>query len=123
MIQKRNASMVSLLAPNLFKNRGEAYWMPIYVVAPYNAAKESVILVTTGGAPIPIQLPPTVNQIAKVYAIKKIDAGVGTVDITPTVPDLIDGAPIHQLAIQYETVIIVSDGAVPPGNWWIISQI
>lgn len=94
--------------------------MPLHIVAPHNAAKEPVLLVTTGGAPLPITLPLAANQLAKVYAIKKIDPGVGTVDIMPQGPDLIDLAPIYQLAIQGEAVIIVSDGIV---GWWILSMI
>ena len=123
MVQLRNASMAQLLSPDLFRNRGEAYWLPIYVVAPYNAAKASVILVTTGAGALAVQLPVAANNHAKVYAVKKIDAGVGTVDITADVADLIEGVPVYQLAAQYETVIIVSDGLAPAGNWWIISNI
>lgn len=120
-IQRNNTPMMSLLAPRLRKNRGEAYWLPIHVgqPGPIIAAREPVILATTGAAALVITLQPVTSQLAKVYAIKKIDAGVGTVDITPTVPDLIDGAPVYQLAVQYEGIIIVCE----PGGWWILSQI
>ena len=123
MIQRRNAMLAGLLSPDLSKNRGEAYWAPIYVVAPYNAAKETAIFVTAGAGALPVQLPLAANNPAKVYAFKKIDVGIGTVDITANVADLIEGAPVYQLVAQYETIIIVSDGLVPAGNWWIISNI
>lgn len=112
--------MASLLAVDLLKNRGEAYWMPLHVVAPHNAAKEPVLLVTTGGGALPVVLPLAANQLAKVYAIKQLDAAPGTVDITTQGPDLIDGVPLYQLTAQYEAVIIVSDGIT---DWWILSTI
>lgn len=125
MIQRQNASMVALLASRLSKNRGEVYWMPIYVTqpGPITAAKDPVILATTGAGALAILLPQTTDQMAKVYAIKKIDAGAGTVDITAQGGDLIELAPVYQLAAPLEGIIIVSDGGTPIGNWWIISMI
>ena len=120
MIQRSNSSLISLLAPKLKKNRGEAHWMPLHVVAPHNAAKEPVLLVTTGGGGLAVTLPLAANQLAKVYAIKQLDAAPGTVDITTQGPDLIDGVPVYQLTAQFEAVIIVSDGIT---DWWIISWI
>lgn len=124
-MQRRNAPLSQNLSPDLFKNRGEAYWMPIYVTqpGPITAAKDPVILATTGAGALAILLPFTNVQLAKAYMIKKLDAGVGTVDITPQAGDLIEGAPVYQLAAQYEAIIIVSDGGVPIGNWWIMSMI
>ena len=112
--------LAGLLTPDLSKNRGEAYWMPLHVVAPHNAAKEPVLLVTTGGGALPIILPLAANQLAKVYAIKQLDAAPGTVDIMTQGPDLVDGVPLYQLTAQYEAIIIVSDGIT---GWWILSMI
>ena len=116
MIQRRNASLAGLLSPDLFKNRGECYWSFIHVNAAYAAAKESVILVTTAAVAIVVTLPVAANNPAKVYAIKKIDAGVGTVDITPQGAELLDGVTPYQLLAQYDTVIIANDSA----NWWVV---
>ena len=121
MIQRRNASMVGLLSPNLSKNRGEAYWLPIHVgqPGPIFAAKHTTMLATAGGAALTVLLPLSTNQPFKLYAIKKIDAGVGTVDVTPQGGELIENAPVLQLVAQYEVVIIQNDAA----NWWVLSMI
>ena len=121
MIQRSNTSMSSLLAARLFKNRGEAYWLPIHVgqPGPIFAAKHTTMLATAGGVALAIALPLSTNQPYKLYAVKKVDAGIGTVDITPQGGELIEGAPVYQLAVQYESVIIQNDGA----NWWILSMI
>ena len=111
--------MAGLLAPDLSKNRGELYGSFIHTAIPYNAAKETVILGTAGGAPLVITLPPAANQPGKIYAIKKVDAGVGPVAITPTAPDLIDGGGVFNLAAQYDAAIVVGE----PAGWWVISQI
>ena len=117
MIQRSNTSMSSLLAARLSKNRGECYWSFIHVNAAYAAAKETVILVTTGGAAVVVTLPVAANNPSKTYAIKKIDAGVGTVDITPQGAELIDNITPYQLVAQYERVIIANDAA----SWWVLS--
>ena len=109
--------MVALLSPNLSKNRGECYWSFIHVNAAYAAAKETVILVTTGAAAIVVTLPVAASNPAKVYAIKKVDAGVGTVDITPQGAELVDNVTPYQLIAQYDTVIIANDTA----NWWVLA--
>ena len=82
-------------------------------------AKYTVYLATAGAAPLPLLLPLAATQPAKVYVVKKIDPGAGTVDITPQGAELIENAPVWQLAVQYETVIIGNDGA----NWWLYSMI
>jgi hypothetical protein len=119
MIQGYNASLAGLLAPRLRKNRGELYASFIHVgqPGPIAMSKYSVYLATAGAAALVLTLPLAANQPAKVYVVKKIDPGVGTVDITPQGGELIEMAPVWQLAVQFETVILGNDGA----GWWLYS--
>lgn len=121
MIQSYNASLVGLIAPRLSKNRGEVYTSFLHVgqPGPILMAKPTIYYVTTGAVALPLILPLAANQPSKVYVVKKVDAGAGTVDITPQGAELIEMAPVWQLAVQFEVVVIGNDGA----NWWLCSTI
>lgn len=117
-IQTRNAAAVQLLSNDLVQNQGELHLSTIAVNAPYLAAKETVILGTGGAGGIAITLPLAANNYGKVYAIKKVDAGAGAVQVQRNGGDLIDGAAAINLAAQWAAIIIVSDGV---SNWYRIS--
>jgi len=113
--------MVALLTPNLFKNRGECYWSFIHVgqPGPIAMAKYTIYYATTGAAALALTLPLAANNPSKVYVVKKVDAGVGTVDITPGGAELVENGAVYQLVAQYDTVIIGNDSA----NWWLLSVV
>jgi len=110
VIQRRNAMLAGLLSPDLSKNRGESHLSSIAVNAAYNAAKESLILVTAGAGGVPVTLPLAVNNYGKVYWIAKVDAAVGVVTVTRSGGDLIDGAATTVLTNQWDVVGVISDG-------------
>jgi len=56
-------------------------------------------------------LPTAVGREGKVYVIK--NSGTGTLTIATTSAQTIDGEPNYLLAVQYESISIVSDGS----NW------
>jgi hypothetical protein len=89
------------------------------IVSPYTPTTADWTLLvdcTTLGADITIQLPPAVGCTGRVYNIKKVDATAHSVIITPTPPDLIDGAATLPTAVQYKSYQIQSDGT----NWQVI---
>ena len=110
MIQRRNAMLAGLLKPDLVKNRGESHLSSITVNAAYNAARESLILVTAGAGGVPVTLPLAVNNYGKVYWVAKMDVAVGVVTVTRAGGDLIDGAATSVLVNQWDAVGLISDG-------------
>ncbi len=86
--------------------------------SPYTTlVTDHVLLITTGASAYTINLPTAVGISGKLYTIKKVDAGVGTVIIDPSAAQTIDGGATFVLSHQYDFVDIVSDGA----NWLILS--
>ncbi len=79
-------------------------------------ASDNVILVNTGDTNRILTLPASASVKGKIYTIKKIDAGLGTVTIDGAGSETIDGALTQSLATQYAQISIVSDGV----NWFII---
>ena len=79
----------------------------------------NVVLVTTGAGNKTITLPHALDNASRVYTVKKVDAGIGTVTVTAVGTDTIDGAATVVLLAQWNTVTIISDGA----NWYKISAI
>jgi hypothetical protein len=71
-----------------------------------------------GGAGISIQLPTAVGNQGKMYCVKKVDAGIRVVSliVLPASGQTIDGLGGYNLAIQWQVVRVISDGA----NWLII---
>ena len=57
----------------------------------------------------------------KLFVIKKVDSGAGTVSVVPNVTnsDTVDGAVTYTLTGQYSFIVIQSNGA-NPGNWTVI---
>jgi hypothetical protein len=73
-------------------------------------AVEQVILCTTGALAITVTLPaPSVSQ-GKIFTVKKIDSGVGTVTINSIGGGTIDGQGSWVNANQYVYVRVISDG-------------
>ncbi len=81
--------------------------------------------ITTGASTFTVNLTAAngTNMANKIYAIKKVDSGAGTVLVTPnaTNSDKVDGATTFTLTNQYDCLIISCDGA-NPGNWRILSK-
>lgn len=74
---------------------------------------EKTVLATGGAGGIVLTLPAVSKGLE--YIVKKVDAGVGTVTITPA-SGTIDGAANKVLSAQYAFTRIVCDGT----NWFII---
>jgi hypothetical protein len=77
------------------------------------ADTDSVVLVNASVATVNITLPAPAS--GKVYNIKKTDSSANAVVISPP-SGTIDGAASKSLAVQYDALTIVSDGA----NFFII---
>lgn len=58
-----------------------------------------------------LSLPTAVGITGRVYVIK--NSGTGIITIDPNSTQTIDGATTYTLAVQYESISIISDGA----NW------
>lgn len=58
-----------------------------------------------------VNLPAVTGITGRVYSIKKVDPSVNVVTIDPSGAETIDGATTFPLAIQYESVTIVSNGS------------
>jgi hypothetical protein len=78
----------------------------------------------TGGAGgILVTLPTAVNNPGRVIAVKKVDVGVGAVDISAAAGDSVEGnvspAPLS-LGVQYDSVILQSDGVL---DWYVLGDV
>lgn len=74
--------------------------------------------VTTGAGTIIATLPTAVGIAGQTVVIKKVDAGVGTVVLTPNGAQKIDGLSTFTLSAQFQYMGLVSDGA----NWQIFTR-
>lgn len=80
-------------------------------VWPYTAvASASVIDGTTGATNRTLNLPAVAGCPGRLYLIKKVDSGVGTITIDPNSTETIDGASTLVLSSQYASVLIQSNG-------------
>lgn len=77
---------------------------------------DDVILVSTGAVARTITLPVASTVTGKIYHVKKIDTGGGSVIIDANGSELIDGALTAMITIQYEAITFQSDG----NNWYIL---
>jgi hypothetical protein len=73
----------------------------------------SIVLATGGAGGITVTLPAPTS--GKIFNIKKVDAGVGVITISPP-SGTIDGAASKTLTTQYDSLTITSDGT----NFFII---
>ena len=78
--------------------------------ATYTPYPEMILRVTTSGLTIPITLPASASVQGKIYVIKRLDAGLGTVQILPTSPDTIDNFTEWDLTNQYQYVRLYANG-------------
>jgi hypothetical protein len=75
---------------------------------------ERILLVTTPGSNVTINLPPAVGNTAKI-TIKKI-AGSNSVIVDPNASETIDGGATATIQQRYESITLVSNNS----NWFII---
>jgi hypothetical protein len=80
-------------------------------------AADFAVMVTTGAAAVAITLP-AAPAAGRLVAVKKVDAGVGAVTVTPAA-GTIDGAANAVLGAQGHGVLLHFDGA----NWWALAAI
>jgi hypothetical protein len=67
-----------------------------------------------------VNLPLASDNKGKAFYVKKVDAAPGsTVKIIAAAGDLIDGGATKTLSMQYDALLVVSDGTT---NWWIIGE-
>jgi len=85
----------------------------VNVSSAYSATRpvfpEMLIRVTTSGLAIPVTLPSSASVAGKVYTVKRLDAGAGTVQILAT--DGIDNQTEWDLTNQYQWVRIFANGS------------
>jgi hypothetical protein len=82
------------------------------------ATDYTIVCNNTSGA-ITITLPAASGCSGRIYNIKKASAALNNVVIDPNASETIDGAATRTLTVQYEGVLIQSDGS----NWFVISKI
>lgn len=79
-------------------------------VAAVGVSPETVILVTTGTGDINITLPIAASAAGRIFTVKKVDAAVGTITITPNT-GTIDGSATWTINTQFSFVRMLCDGA------------
>lgn len=95
------------------------YGVIIVDAAPFNIGVDSadaVILVSTPGGQL--NLPLAASKPHAAYYIKKVAAGASA-DISRSGADLIDGQALLSLPLQYDAVLLVSDGLT---NWYVLAK-
>ncbi len=84
--------------------------------ASFTAGDETVILADATGGEIKIALPTASDIPGKWYWIKKIDSSGNAVIIDADGAETIDGEQTLDLGLQYQYVVIISDGT----EWFIL---
>jgi hypothetical protein len=79
-------------------------------LATFTPYPEMVIRGTTSGLNIPITLPDSASVQGKLYVVKKLDAGAGSLQIFPQGTDTIDGQTEWDLSNQYQYVRLYANG-------------
>ena len=82
----------------------------------YTAALDHVILCDASGAAFTVTLPAASGISGRVYHIKKTDSSNNAVTVDGNSSETIDGGTTATLTVQYESIMIVCDGAA----WHII---
>lgn len=82
-------------------------------------AADSVVACDATSAAFTITLPTAVGIAGREYTVKKTDASANAVTVDGNGAQTIDGAATYSVAAQWNTIVIVSDGA----NWLIKSKI
>ncbi len=96
------------------------YGVIIIDATPFNAGVDSAdaVILASGGAGNTINLPLAADKPHAAFYIKKIGAGPAT-DINRSGADLIDGQFLLSLPVQYDSVLLVSDGLT---NWYVLAK-
>lgn len=76
------------------------------------------VLVDASGANRTITLPAAVNNVGRIFVIKKIDASANTVTIDGNASETIDGATTQVISTQWASMTIQSNGA----NWFVLNM-
>ena len=80
----------------------------------------SLVMVSNGNTGISIHLPPAADCVGRVYSIKKISSGSGTVTIDGNGAENIDNSGTYTtINTRWEAVTIQSDG----NQWYILSRL
>lgn len=88
--------------------------------ATYTAtASDYTILCNNTSGSITINLPAASGCSGRVYIIKKISGASNNVVIDGNASETIDGTTTRTLTVQYESVLIQSDGS----NWFVLSNL
>lgn len=83
----------------------------------YNAtSSDHVIIGNATSASFTITLPPTLRGKGIIYHIKKIDSSGNTITLDGNASETIDGETTKVISVQYDNVMLISDGS----NWHII---
>lgn len=76
----------------------------------------NIILVDASSGPVTLTLPDPLYYQDKIIHIKKIDSSNNIVAVLPYDDETIDGDPLLEISIQYESIPLITDTA----NWFVI---
>jgi hypothetical protein len=85
-------------------------------------SSDNIILMTTGATSRTVTLPSPSANSGKQFTVKKVDSGVGTIDVFPNSTEQIDSGGAggeYTMNDQFDAVTVVSDGT----NWHIINEV
>ena len=83
------------------------------------ATTPGVYILSASSGAITFNLPSAVSMKGKFYYVKKTDSTGNAITVTRALSETIDGATTEALSAQYDSVLIVSDGA----NWHVVARI
>lgn len=116
---RRNERMMAEAISELSRFRiRRAFWPIRTETANYEIEPEydRIVLVDASGGAVTITLPLAANADATFYGVKALDVTGGNVIVDGNGAETIDGAANVTLAVQYQSVFVISDGT----EWWIL---
>ncbi len=115
-----NVGVATSSPTSSFQVTGSVAMSTVTKTANYTAtASDHTIICNNTGAAITISLPTASGCSGRIYCIKKISGALLNVTIDPNGAETIDGSATRILTLQYEGVMIQSDGS----NWVVLSKI
>jgi hypothetical protein len=99
--------------------RGSVSYNIVTKTTSYTATASDYCIICNNSGAITISLPAAGGATGRIYVIKKISGLLKNVTIDPNASETIESVSTWALTLQYETVVIQSDGT----NWYILSHL
>lgn len=104
---------IGVISPTSLLHAGGSVAFPTVTVTNSDTTLDSTnysVRMSTGSSNRTVNLPATAGCVGRIYVVKKVDAGAGTVTVDGNASETIDGSTTFIISTQYNSVTIQSNG-------------